>query len=560
MLVVSAGTALRYWRLDAPPGWLDESVTALIAAGRGPDTLPAGRVLPLAQIAAAFTPDVTARSPDVLDVYNDPRVQDLHPPTYHLLANLALRVGLHPSSPLIPRVRALAALFGVLAIAAMYGAARQAFGPATAIVASLLVAVSPYAVMLSREARNYTAVLMLMTVSLAATLAIARRAEERRGAAGWWALWIIASAAGLYVHYFALFAFVAHAFVLAATAWRLRARAPAAALGVAVAIVAAACAPWAGMLIAQQASPEQRWLLFSLYGSSPLDVPYRILSAWQTMLFGKAWDLSAAAYQATRVLWLAGFIGTGAAVVLALLRAGTATEETRAVRLVTTIFVVTVLEYVAAMALQGKDFVSEVRYHVACYPAFALLVAWACARRLPRAVPALIVAAGVASSVMVDLDVESWKGIDMRYATTRLAPAASPELIVAGVGSFNETVAHATLWTELARRVPACADRSVAFVRRTNAYASVDIHAAPALFWGGVAALRPDVAPASVRIHSAGMAPGEYRATFELTTRAGQSVTCRGLDLDTAADEGDTLLTRPAYRRYACTDTAVAAR
>jgi uncharacterized membrane protein len=106
--------------------------------------------------------------------------------------------------------------------------------------------------------------------------------------------WSAASAAGLYIHYFTLFAFIAQAIVPCVLVVR-RSESAAAfrSLGITVAVTAVAFLPWIPTLVAQQGSPEQRWLTFAIYGSSPLQVPYKIASAWQTMLLGKAWDLGA---------------------------------------------------------------------------------------------------------------------------------------------------------------------------------------------------------------------------------------------------------------------------
>ena len=142
-IALLAGAGLRCWRLDMAPLWLDESVTSLVAAGRGPDAFSIGRVQRLAAVVDQFNPSVTATSRDVLTTFRDPRVQDLHPPTFHLLANLALRSGLWTRSSLVPRVRMLAVILGTITIAAMYVAARQSFDAATAATAAALVAVSP---------------------------------------------------------------------------------------------------------------------------------------------------------------------------------------------------------------------------------------------------------------------------------------------------------------------------------------------------------------------------------------------------------------------------------
>jgi uncharacterized membrane protein len=548
-------TAVRFWRLDQPPSWLDESVTALIAAGRGPDALPLGQVVPMQRVADIFDSRLTATASDALAVFYDLRVQDLHPPTFHLLSNAVLRAGLLPHWPLVARVRALAALFGVAAVIAMFLAMRQGFDRRTSLTAAAMAAVSPYAVMLSREARNYSCAMLLVTCALGAVLALVRCIDERRPAVAWWVAWSAASAVGLYIHYFTLFAFIAQAIVLASVVRRSESAAAFRSLGIAVVFTAVAFLPWIPTLVSQQRSPEQRWLTFAIYGSSPLQVPYKIASAWQTMLLGKAWDLGQPVYDITRALALVIYLCVVAAIVWALLKSSSLSSDDRRARILFAIAAVTILEYVGAMILQRKDFVSEVRYQYAYYVPFAAGVAWVFARRLPVAATVAILAAGLINAVMVDLDVESWKGTDPPPVIARLEEASRPTLIVGGSGSFNETVVYETILNEYLRRNPAT-DQFVAIVKRTPLYASFDIHADPAVFWRAFSDLRPAVIPSTVMVQSSGMQPGEYPLSLRVTSANGQVIDCSGIGLDDRRFADTNTLIRPLYRRYVC-DAAI---
>src|SRR5690349_19649156 len=50
-LLLVIGAALRFWRLGEKPVWLDEAMTMLIAAGRGPGDVPTNVAVPLAGVA-----------------------------------------------------------------------------------------------------------------------------------------------------------------------------------------------------------------------------------------------------------------------------------------------------------------------------------------------------------------------------------------------------------------------------------------------------------------------------------------------------------------------------
>jgi uncharacterized membrane protein len=551
------GAVLRVWRLDTPRAWLDEAVTVLVAAGRGPDAMPMQRIAPLSVFRDIYDSQVTASARDVLAVYHDPRVQDLHPPTYHLLSNGMLRSGIRRSAPLVARVRVLGVAFGILSIAAIYVAARQAFDRRTATAAAWLIAVSPLTVMLSREARNYSLVILLVTLGTGATLAIAQRIDERRGTMAWWAVWTLCSAASLYVHYFALFAWVGQVGALVVVALRTRSRSALLGLVAAAAIVGVLSLPLAPLLLAQAASPEQRWLTFDVYGSTWFEAPYRVASAWQTMLLGKAWNLGEPVYTITRTWNLAAFLAVIAAAAWSLARMPGRSAERRAVQLLLIVVAITVFAFMAAMAMREKDYVSEVRYQVVYYPALAIVLASAFTRFRPRALAALVLL-GAISSVMVDLDVESWKGSDPIANAGRIETANRPALIVAGVASYNEAVVHSVNFLELFDRTGGDG-WSVVFVPRTEAYASLDRHADPRKFWAALTAVRPETPPASLVVHSANMLPSEYLRTVTLVSARGEPISCAGLALDDPDHLLDNFMMHTAYRRYACTTGAAAA-
>src|SRR5207248_2336285 len=76
-------------------------------------------------------------------------------------------------------VRGLSVLFGIAAIAALWGAARRQLGPAYGWLAAALLAVSPLHVYFSREARNY-ALASLLAVPVFFAL-LAAQEDERQG-------------------------------------------------------------------------------------------------------------------------------------------------------------------------------------------------------------------------------------------------------------------------------------------------------------------------------------------------------------------------------------------
>ena len=103
-------------------------------------------------------------------------------------------------------LRFLSAWFGALSVALLYRLGRElGFGRAPATLGAALLAVSPYAIWHSQDARMYS---ISMALTLASTvLLVAALRRERR----WlWAGYVGVSWAALHIHYFAAFVLLAH--------------------------------------------------------------------------------------------------------------------------------------------------------------------------------------------------------------------------------------------------------------------------------------------------------------------------------------------------------------
>jgi mannosyltransferase len=155
------------------------------------------------------------------------------PPLYYVLAwGWARLFGLHETG-----LRSLSAVFGTATVPAAYAAARVFVSRRSACFTAALVAVSPFLVWYSQEARGYAMLVFFGTLSVA----FLRRASETR--AGWWlAGWALSSALALATHYFAFFLLAAEAVFLLYRSADRRAVGTAVAL---VTLVAAALVPLA---------------------------------------------------------------------------------------------------------------------------------------------------------------------------------------------------------------------------------------------------------------------------------------------------------------------------
>ncbi|PSN77981.1 hypothetical protein C8B47_19280 [filamentous cyanobacterium CCP4] len=177
---VTIGLVLRFANLDRKVYWHDEAYTSLRVAGY---------IGPAVEEAVSDRPDLTAAdllryqqmppSPSLADSWialaNNPE----HPPLYYLLAHGWGRL----FGASIWGYRAIAAVFGAIALAVMYWLGRLLFPaqPAIAWVAVALLAVAPLQLIYSQEAREYT----LWAVGLLLAHGTLMRAMERRTASAW---------------------------------------------------------------------------------------------------------------------------------------------------------------------------------------------------------------------------------------------------------------------------------------------------------------------------------------------------------------------------------------
>jgi hypothetical protein len=124
---------------------------------------------------------------------------DLNPPLYFMLAWLAERIG--DSNELL-RLPSLIA--GIAAIPLTYLLGVRTLDRAAALVGSAVVALSPYLIFFSTEARPFA---LLLLFTLLSTLALLRAIDT--GRAGWWAAYAACSCAATYTSYTAIFVLAA---------------------------------------------------------------------------------------------------------------------------------------------------------------------------------------------------------------------------------------------------------------------------------------------------------------------------------------------------------------
>jgi len=216
--ILLLGTALRFWHLDFKPLWMDEVITALFSLGHTYQDVPLEKALPVSAFEQIFTLNSQATCAQISETVS---VQSVHPPLF--FCGMHQWLGWLNPLPVswVWKLRSLPALLGVGAIAALYLLNRIAFSPKAGLVGAALMAVSPFAVYLSQEARHYTLPMLLVILALAGLYAMLIDLQRQRFRLSIWLGWVAINSLGFYVHYFFLLAFFAQGVTLVLGAYKI---------------------------------------------------------------------------------------------------------------------------------------------------------------------------------------------------------------------------------------------------------------------------------------------------------------------------------------------------
>lgn len=142
--------------------------------------------------------------------------RDAHPPLFYAALWAAFRAGLGGSEL---GIRLLPASFGIAAVCLMYVFAKRLFSHQVALVATAFLALSPFHVRWSQEARMFSLVALLSLCALYALICLKETNNVR-----YWLGYGVSIAAGLYADY--SFGFVLLTYQLLAIWWWLGRRGP----------------------------------------------------------------------------------------------------------------------------------------------------------------------------------------------------------------------------------------------------------------------------------------------------------------------------------------------
>ncbi len=387
--ILILGTVLRFTQLEAKPVWLDEILTGLFSLGQSYEKIPLDAVFPLAQFVDIFRLNSSASCGQIAETVAR---ESTHPPLFFCLTHGWLRGDWRSW---IWQARSLSAWFGVGAIAAMYGLNRMAFSRKAGFMGAAVMAVSPFAVYLSQEARHYTLPMLLIILSLMGFIQIQKDLHHRGKIHPGVGICLgILNTLGLYIHYFFLLVLVAElltifAFIVVKSLYPGKLglpekSSPESAHGILTGLSLAGYSllplllylPWLPTLYNHFSRPETDW--FKPFEPSWLDTLTPLsqtVAGWVVMIVAfpvenqPLWMVIPSAI--FMLLWFGYFLRAIVPRIQALLTS----NKTRLSSLSLLFFTaVVLLEYFFIVYGLGKDITSAVRYHFIYYPGICALL------------------------------------------------------------------------------------------------------------------------------------------------------------------------------------------
>lgn len=333
--------------------------------------------------------------------------EDVHPPLYHVL----LRTWRLVLGPGIETARLLSLLFLLASVPIFYLVARRCLSRPWALVAVVVLSLSPFAQWYGNEARMYSMLLFVTLVSQYFFLKAIDGATDR-GRTSAWIGYGVAAITGVYTHYFFVFVLVAQGLFLIALSRRLPRGALLRLIGVAAA-VGLAFLPWLLYFRANGAASGTRPSL-----PAPSSVDYS--NVYSQFLFGFQSDtINTTVVSTWPLLVLAA---------LASVRTGGTLDRTTGY-LVTAAFLPVLMAFVLSYVV-SPFFLS--RYMIPALPALLILVVRyisGLGRPLARILAGGLLAITVAGTVVQAVSPSTPVREGYRTAA-RLAEAATPSDVV----------------------------------------------------------------------------------------------------------------------------------
>ncbi len=406
LIIVLVGAILRFSNLGLKPLWLDEVITATFSLGKNYQDLPLDVVLPLNKLSPVFIYQHGVSCPQIAENIAS---QSTHPPLFFCWLYNWLGWMTPLGKDWVVKLRSLSAIFGIVAIAFMYAVNNLAFSRRAGLMAGSIMAVSPFAVYLSQEARHYTLPMMLISLSLWVLLRIQQDIFRIQGVKFWvWLAWVVVHTISLYVHYFCILAFIAEIGTLLLLMLRYQQKIiqkTQTCLGFIISVIGVAIAffPWLLVTLSHANRAETNWITTDNY-FAPL---YQIIINWLLMVI-----ILPLEHQPLPMVIISGLLMIGFGIWLGqnLLKGCKYLWQTPKTHLPTITLLsfaaIVLLEFFIIVYVLKKDITSAPRYSFVYYPAVCALIGATLSSRIEFTVKrkrtiAIILLTSLISSIFV---------------------------------------------------------------------------------------------------------------------------------------------------------------
>lgn len=189
-LVIILGLVIRLTQLTSKPPWTDEFATMVFSIGNNYQIVPLNQIISLATLLAPLQSNHQATIADVIKLVIQ---EDNHPPLYFIFAYLWNKLFFDRGEYVsLEGMRSLAVFWGVISIPLIYFISKLVFKSGSiAFLAAILMAVSPYAVFISQEARHYTLAVVFVLISLGCFLRASSRIIYRQRISHTWVFFLV---------------------------------------------------------------------------------------------------------------------------------------------------------------------------------------------------------------------------------------------------------------------------------------------------------------------------------------------------------------------------------
>ncbi|NDJ16007.1 hypothetical protein GS601_01685 [Myxacorys almedinensis A] len=489
---------------------MDEVITALFSFGRSYYDVPLGEAVTLSTLEQLFEWNRAATCAGIAQTIS---VQSVHPPLFFCWLHSWLGWVAPIEQSWVWKLRALPAIAGVVSIGVMYTLNRIAFSKTAGVFAALVMAVSPFAVYLSQEARHYTVPMVMIAIALLGLIQIQQDLHKQQIRPAIWIGWSIVNGIGFYVHYFFVLAVIAQVVTLIGLyGWQCQrgvgSRRHGRTLVLSIALLALFYLPGLPTFLSHIGRSETDWLKASHTGILAAIAPlYQLVAGWLVMAIALPVEnqpLGIAISAGVLMLLFGGWLGWR---IIAGLRWLWLDPKTHWQTVMLMGFVTcVVVEFLAIVYGLNKDITQVPRYNFIYFPAVCALVGaslWAkntkapkIDKRLASLSSVIVFVVGVLSCGFVVYNLVFLKPYEpSNVAQTMNAPGRS--LVIMAYKDFQDIA----LGLSFALALPP--EETFAFVSRLQGYNAL---------WQSLSALNPQQPPHHVWMIAPGLRQTDFPA------------------------------------------------